>query len=32
MTRKAHVHDFVVFHFSSRYLGQGEAMEAFQEI
>jgi ribonuclease BN (tRNA processing enzyme) len=32
MTRKAQVRDFVAFHFSSRYSGQGEAMEAFQEI
>jgi ribonuclease Z len=37
MARKAHVRDLVVFHFSPRYTGQGEAlereaMEAFQGI
>jgi ribonuclease Z len=37
MARKAHVRDLVVFHFSPRYTGQGEAlereaMEAFQRI
>jgi ribonuclease Z len=37
MARKAHVRDLVVFHFSPRYTGQGEALEreamdAFQGI
>ncbi len=27
MARKAEVRDFVVFHFSPRYTGQGEAIE-----
>jgi len=36
MAREAHVRDLVVFHFSPRYTGQGEAlereaMEAFQK-
>ncbi len=36
MARKAHVRDLVVFHFSQRYTGHGdalerEAIEAFQE-